>query len=92
MLETTKEERAVWLRQGRMPQANRVSALCRDVDALEAALRGFLPLHQDGGCWYCSLGNKPDADGIHFDRDNLWDGNQRCLESEEYAEARALLG
>jgi hypothetical protein len=48
-METTKEERAVWLRLGRMRQAKRVSALCRDVDALEAALREI----HDEGCLDC---------------------------------------
>ncbi len=59
---------------------------------LLVALEGVLPLHQDGvRCWYCSLGNQPDADGIHFDKDNVWDGNQRCLDNEEYLTARDTL-
>lgn len=56
------------------------------------ALEATLPLHQDGvRCWYCSIGSKPDADKIHFDADNVWDGNQRCLESDYYDDARHAL-
>jgi hypothetical protein len=68
-----------------------VVRLCRDVDTLVGALRSVLPLDQEGGCFYCKLGNEPDEDGMHFDADNAWGADQRCLQHERYEEARAVL-
>lgn len=89
-METTKEEREFWLASGYMSLTSSMR-LCRDVNALEEALQDALPLHQEGGCWFCKLGNVPDADNIHFDKDNVWDGNQRCLQHDRYAKARTIL-
>ncbi len=52
----------------------------------------LLPLNQQGTCFYCGIGNKPDNEYIHFDQDNCWGGDQYCLYHSKYEDARKLLG
>ena len=54
------------------------------------ALSGLLPLDGRGRCFRCNF-QEPDEHKMHIDRDNLWDGDQPCLDHETYTEARAAL-
>ena len=53
-------------------------------------LEGLLPINSDGRCVLCECGNKPDAEGYHSDSDNIWRGDQRCLQHEFYRDALEL--
>ncbi len=59
--------------------------------AKHRALEGLMPFNGRGECFYCGIGSVPDSDGWHFDRDNLWNGDQRCLNDSYYDDARAAL-
>lgn len=76
---------------GEVVTLDEVEALERKLKAVKDALAELLPTSVDGTCFYCDMGNLVDEDGRHFDRDNMWDENPRCLDHERYAKARAAL-
>ena len=60
------------------------------VEALTAALEGLLPVDTLGRCFRCNF-QPVNADMMHVDNDNLWDGDQPCLDHEVYVDARKAL-
>lgn len=63
-----------------------------EINHLHGIIRGLLPINDQGGCFYCSCGSNPDADLRHFDVNNLWGGDQKCLWHDDYRDARDALG
>ena len=66
------------------------TALAQALLRVRQALSGLLPLDGRGRCFRCNF-QEPDEHKMHIDRDNLWDGDQPCLDHETYAEAREAL-
>jgi len=61
-------------------------ALGKENKALKGIMKKILPLNGYGECFYCSVGSKPDEDMMHFDADNCWHGDQKCLDHPDYSE------
>lgn len=70
---------------------NTVTNLGRSVQIPVSILRGLLPLNGYDKCFYCGVGSKPDEDMIHFDADNCWHGDQKCLQHSYYDDVRKYL-
>jgi len=70
---------------------NELERLRTELAAQEAVIRNLLPIDKNKGCWYCSLGSTPDDDFMHFDSDNIWGADQKCLYHPNYKDALATL-
>ena len=57
-------------------------------DALVEALRGLLPMNEEGNCKLCAEGIERDADMDHWDTGYL---DNRCLDHHMFSQARAAL-
>ena len=55
------------------------------------ALTSVLPINGYGQCSYCGFGSKPDENLMHYDTDNVWNGNKECFNHKYYEEAHAIL-
>jgi len=54
-------------------------------------IKGLLPLNGYERCFYCGVGSKPDKEKMHFDADNVWGADRKCLMHDDYKEARVFI-
>lgn len=61
------------------------------VSELQKIVKDLLPLNGKGECFFCGCNSKADEDLMHFDKNNMWGGDQECLMHPRYDEARKTL-
>ena len=54
------------------------------VQEIDRIIKELLPLNGNGDCFYCGVGSKPDEYLIHFDADNTWGDDPKCLNHPYY--------